>query len=82
MMKTVLRNFGNSVGLVIPKAIREKMLLQAGQSVQLVVCEQGLLIQPLSSTASFDELLHLFSPRSSGSVDLSYPENISSTDRV
>ena len=79
-MQTVLRNFGNSVGLVIPKAIREKMLLQAGQSVQLVVCEQGLLIQPLSSQASLNELLHLFTPRISGPVDLPHPENISSTD--
>jgi len=29
-MKTVRRNFGNSVGLVIPKQVREALHMQSG----------------------------------------------------
>ena len=45
-METVLRNFGNSVGLVIPKQVREALHMQAGQTVQLETSAQGLLIRP------------------------------------
>ena len=45
-METVLRNFGNSVGLVIPKQMREALHMQAGQTVQLETSAQGLLIRP------------------------------------
>jgi len=45
-METVLRNFGNSVGLVIPKQLREALHMQAGQTVQLEASAQGLLICP------------------------------------
>ena len=39
-METVLRNFGNSVGLVIPKQVREALHMQAGQTVQLETSAQ------------------------------------------
>ena len=56
-METVLRNFGNSVGLVIPKPVRDAMHLQAGQTVQLEASGQGLLIRPRAPKYTLDELL-------------------------
>jgi len=55
-METVLRNFGNSVGLVIPKQIREALHMQAGQTVQLETSAQGLLIRRVHKY-TLDELL-------------------------
>ena len=56
-METVLRNFGNSVGLVIPKPVRDSMRLQAGQTVQLEASEKGLLIRPTKRKYTLDELI-------------------------
>ncbi len=56
-MQTILRNFGNSVGLVIPKPVRDAMRLQAGQTVQLEASEHGLLIRPRAPKYTLDELL-------------------------
>ena len=56
-METVLRNFGNSVGLVIPKPVRDALRLQAGQTVHLETSGQGLLIRPTARKYSLDELL-------------------------
>lgn len=62
-METVLRNFGNSVGLVIPKPVRDAMRLQAGQTVLLVASEQGLLIRPCAPKYTLDELLAQCDPK-------------------
>ncbi len=56
-METVLRNFGNSVGLVIPKPVRESLHLSAGQSVTLEQTEDGLLVRPRHKKYSLEELL-------------------------
>ena len=56
-METVLRNFGNSVGLVIPKPVRESLHLRAGQSVILEQTAEGLLVRPRTKKYSLDELL-------------------------
>ncbi len=56
-METVLRNFGNSVGLVIPKPVRESLHLSAGQSVTLEQTADGLLVRPRTKKYSLDELL-------------------------
>lgn len=56
-METVLRKFGNSVGLVIPKPVRDSMRLQAGQTVQLEASEKGLLIRPTKCKYTLDELI-------------------------
>ncbi len=56
-METVLRNFGNSVGLVIPKPVRDSMRLQAGQTVRLEASEKGLLIRPTKRKYTLDELI-------------------------
>jgi len=44
-METTLRQFGNSLGVVIPKVLRESLALYAGQTVQLEQTEQGLLLK-------------------------------------
>ena len=56
-METVLRNFGNSIGLVIPKPVRESLHLVAGQSVILEQTAEGLLIKPRMKKYRLDELL-------------------------
>jgi antitoxin ChpS len=56
-METVLRNFGNSVGLVIPKPVREALHLNAGQSVILEQTADGLLVRPRATKYNLDELL-------------------------
>ena len=56
-METILRNFGNSVGLVIPKPVRESLHLSAGQSVILEQTAEGLLVRPRTKKYSLDELL-------------------------
>ncbi|MBS4098637.1 MAG: AbrB/MazE/SpoVT family DNA-binding domain-containing protein [Sulfuricella sp.] len=56
-METTLRNFGNSIGLVIPKLVRESLHLSAGQTVTLEQTENGLLIKPIARKYTLDELL-------------------------
>lgn len=56
-METTLRNFGNSIGLVIPKPVREALHLSAGQSVTLEQTAEGLLVKPRTKKYSLDELL-------------------------
>jgi antitoxin ChpS len=57
-METTLRNFGNSVGLVIPKILRDALRLVAGQHVILEQTEQGLLIRsPTTRRYSLEELV-------------------------
>lgn len=56
-METTLRNFGNSIGLVIPKPVRDAMRLSAGQTVILEQTDQGLLVKPRRSKYTLEELL-------------------------
>lgn len=58
MMETHLRSFGNSVGLVIPKPVREALHLRAGQTVSIEQTARGdLLIRPRRKQYSLEELL-------------------------
>jgi antitoxin component of MazEF toxin-antitoxin module len=57
MMETTLRQFGNSLGFVIPKVLRESLALSAGQTVQLVQTEQGLLLKPAKTKYSLKDLI-------------------------
>ena len=63
-MKTVLRNFGNSVGQVIPKLVREALHMQAGQTVLLEISGQCLLVRP-AHQYTLDELLAQCDPTAS-----------------
>ena len=57
-METNLRNFGNSVGLVIPKPVREALHLRAGQTVTIEQTPQGgLLVRPCRKQYSLEELM-------------------------
>jgi antitoxin ChpS len=56
-METILRNFGNSIGLVIPKPVREALHLCAGQTVTLEQTEQGLLVKPHGKKYTLEELV-------------------------
>ena len=56
-METVLRNFGNSVGFVIPKPMRDAMHFKAGQVVQLERISDGLLIRPAKPKYTLEALL-------------------------
>jgi antitoxin ChpS len=47
MMETVLRKFGNSLGLVVPKGIRQVLGLSPGQTVSIVQKGNTLIIKPL-----------------------------------
>ncbi len=69
-METVLRNFGNSVGLVIPKPVRDAMHLQAGQTVQLEASDNGLLIRTMARKYTLDELLAQCDPKAPMPKDL------------
>ncbi len=62
-METILRNFGNSVGLVIPKALRDALRFEAGQTVQLDASPNGLLIRPVARRYNLDELLAQCDPK-------------------
>ncbi|HXF23922.1 MAG TPA: AbrB/MazE/SpoVT family DNA-binding domain-containing protein [Gemmatimonadaceae bacterium] len=44
--ETVIRPFGNSAGLTIPKAILDRFKLAEGDAVFIVETEEGMLITP------------------------------------
>ena len=69
-METVLRNFGNSVGLVIPKPLRDALKFEAGQTVQLDASDEGLLIRPAARRYSLDELLAQCDPKAPMPTDM------------
>jgi antitoxin ChpS len=56
-METTLRQFGNSLGLVIPKVLRESMVLSVGQTIQLEQTEAGLLLKPAKLKYSLKDLI-------------------------
>lgn len=45
-MRTTIRKIGNSVGVVLPAAIREKLHLSAGDSVEIDVQGGQIVIKP------------------------------------
>ncbi len=45
-MKITIRKFGSSIGLIIPKQLREQFNLRAGQVINLEATDAGLLIKP------------------------------------
>lgn len=56
-MEATLRQFGNSLGIVIPKVLRESLALSAGQTVQLEQTEQGLLLKPAKLKYTLKDLI-------------------------
>lgn len=65
-METTLKRFGNSVGLVIPKGLREALGLDAGQTVTLEQSVDGLLLRRAGRRRyTLDELLAQCDPTAS-----------------
>lgn len=56
-METTLRQFGNSVGVVIPKVLRESLALSAGQTIEIEQTAQGLLLKPINKKLRLGDLL-------------------------
>ncbi len=57
-METTLRHFGNSIGLVIPKPLRESLHFEAGQTISIEQKNGGILLKPLSNPKyTLEELL-------------------------
>lgn len=69
-METTLRQFGNSLGVVIPKVLRDSMALSAGQTIKLEQTEQGLLLKPMTKKISLSELLAQCDPNAPMPEDL------------
>ncbi|MFT0546362.1 AbrB/MazE/SpoVT family DNA-binding domain-containing protein [Allopusillimonas ginsengisoli] len=56
-METTLRKFGNSIGLVIPKALRESLGLVEGQSMTIEQSGDGFILRQAKRRYTLDELL-------------------------
>ena len=56
-MNAMIRKFGNSVGLIIPKPMREALNLHAGQNVTLELAGEGLLMKPVRKKYNLADLL-------------------------
>jgi antitoxin ChpS len=69
-METTLRQFGNSLGVVIPKVLRDSMALSAGQTIALEQTEHGLLLKPITKKISLSELLAQCDPNAAMPEDL------------
>ena len=69
-MKTVLSEFGNGVGLVIPKPMRDALKFEAGQTVQLNASGEGLLIRLVARRCNLDELLAQCGPKAALPSDI------------
>ncbi|HEY3326144.1 MAG TPA: AbrB/MazE/SpoVT family DNA-binding domain-containing protein [Novimethylophilus sp.] len=75
-MKAVMRKFGNSIGLIIPKPLREELNLQAGQTVSLEITGSGLLMKPSRKKYKLAELLAENAQNAGISEDMSAWENM------
>jgi antitoxin ChpS len=71
-----MRKFGNSIGLIIPKPLREELNLQAGQTVSLEITGSGLLMKPSRKKYKLAELLAENAQNAGISEDMSAWENM------
>lgn len=56
-METILRNFGNSLGLVITKALQKTLGLVEGQSLMIEQSGDGFILRRAKLRYALDELL-------------------------
>lgn len=77
-METTLRQFGNSLGVVIPKVLRESMVLSAGQTIELEQTKQGLLLRPVSKKLRLSDFLAQCDPNAPMPNELQVWENAKS----
>lgn len=74
-METTLRQFGNSLGLVIPKVLRESLALTAGQTIVLEQTEAGLLLKPAKQKYRLKDLIAQCDASAPMPADLAQWEN-------
>jgi putative addiction module antidote len=48
MLKTPVRRIGNSLGIILPKAIVERFQLKEGDEMNLVETEDGVMLSPFN----------------------------------
>ena len=56
-MRITIKRWGNSSGMVIPNVVMKELNLRPGQSVEAQVSNNQLILTPISSRYSLDELL-------------------------
>lgn len=56
-MKTKIRKWDNSVGIVIPSDTLEHAGIRLGDTVSIDVCEGAIILKILTQTNTLDELL-------------------------
>jgi len=61
-MKTVVRKWGNSLALRIPKTMAEHIKVRAGAPVEITEERGNLLIKPTGAKSSLKELLAKVTP--------------------
>jgi antitoxin MazE len=61
-MQIQFAKWGNSLGLRLPRALAEQIGLFAGQTVNIVVDGPRLIIEPISSAFSLQDLLVNMTP--------------------
>ncbi|WP_438396088.1 type II toxin-antitoxin system antitoxin ChpS [Escherichia coli] len=56
-MRITIKRWGNSAGMVITNIVMKELNLQPGQSVEVQVSNNQLILTPISRRYSLDELL-------------------------
>ncbi|EOL9165432.1 type II toxin-antitoxin system ChpS family antitoxin [Escherichia coli] len=56
-MRITIKKWGNSSGMVIPNVVMKELNLRPGQSVEVQVSNNQLILTPISRRYSLDELL-------------------------
>ncbi len=61
-MRTSLKKWGNSTGLVIPTGLLEDLGVKTGDSIEVTVVDGSLIMTPATPTYSLAELLKGLDP--------------------
>ncbi|MBI4578718.1 MAG: AbrB/MazE/SpoVT family DNA-binding domain-containing protein [Planctomycetes bacterium] len=62
-MTSVLRKWGNSLGLRIPKSLAEQLNVRPGTTVQITARNGQIVITPAAPTYRLDEMLKKITPK-------------------
>ena len=65
-MRVQISKWGNSLGLRLPKTLARKIGVSAGQSVELVLDGERLIIEPTNPAQRLEDLLVNMTPGSMG----------------
>lgn len=56
-MKTLIRKWGNSAGVIIPAAVLEQAGMRLGDKVEIEAIEGGIMLRAAKPVYTLDELL-------------------------